>query len=210
MVRSLMNVLSKSLYLSGLLIVNAVYAISSTPVDLMSMPGSTVKLDGDSTVRKYTANAASVTIVGKGALNAVSKSASAAKLPWTPLEIEMTLPITSLTSGERTLDKHMRENLKSEKNPNIQLKLNHFYFSGADSATVHPLKATGVMTVAGVSKPLELEAMTAVEGQKVNFKGKKKILMSDFGIAPPVLMMGSLKTKDEIEITYDVTLSPKP
>jgi hypothetical protein len=31
--------------------------------------------------------------------------------------------------------------------------------------------------------------------------------MSSFGIQPPTLMLGALKTKDEIEVTYDLIFS---
>jgi hypothetical protein len=38
-------------------------------------------------------------------------------------------------------------------------------------------------------------------------KGSKKIKMTDFNVEPPSFMFGSVKTGDEITVTFDVTLA---
>jgi polyisoprenoid-binding protein YceI len=197
---------------SNPLAVQAAASTGSMPppkmLEIVASPASTIQLDGDSTARKYTATAKSVAVKGKATSNTARAHGAAGKLPWIPQEIELTLPAADLSSGERTLDKHMHENLKAEQYPVIRMRLSHFDFSGGDSAS--GAKATGELTVAGVTKPIELEPAILVDGQKVNIKGKKRLLMSDFGITPPVLMMGTLKTKNEIDISFDVNLLPNP
>ncbi len=174
-------------------------------LEIVSAPGSTIKIDGDSTVRKFSAAAQSIVVRGKAKSQAAGKSVAGGALPWIPLEMEVTLAVASLSSGERTLDKHMRENLKAGQNPLITLKLTHFEFAGLEPKTTS-VKASGELTVAGVTKPIELEPALAIDKQQVTIQGKKRVLMSDFGITPPVLMLGTLKTRNEIDISYDVIL----
>lgn len=170
---------------------------SSSITEINFSPDSRIQIDGDSTMRKFSAASKAVDLKGK----ALIKPEVASGLPWTPTEVEMDLIVQSLKSGESLLDDHMHENLKSEKFPKIQMKLTNFSFSKDGGNSV---KATGQLTVAGVTKPLELKALLTAEGENLRIKGTKKVMMSDFGIEPPTMMMGTLKTRDEIEISFDV------
>jgi polyisoprenoid-binding protein YceI len=174
-------------------------------MEIMSSPSSSIKIDGDSSVRKYSATAKPVAVKG-----IATAGTAASTLPWNPQEVELALPVVDLSSGERTLDKHMRENLKADQYPQILLKLTHFELAGGAASKTNTVKTSGTMTVAGVTKPIELESAVSVEQQKITIQGKKRILMSDFGIKPPVLMMGTLKTRDEIDVSYSVELLPNP
>ena len=163
-------------------------------INLNFLPASRVQLNGDSTLRKYSA---ATTLLG---LRATAKETPAvgSTLPWTPVEVEMLLAVKDLKSGDDTLDEHMQENLKAEKFPHIQLKINSFSFS-KDAVT-----ASGHLTVAGVTKPVELQVALSAEGENLRMKGTKTLLMTDFGIDPPVMMLGTIKTRNEIEINFDV------
>lgn len=182
---------------------------SAAPFEIVSAPGASLKIDGDSTVRKFSATGKPVTVRGKASLNPETTKSSAAKAPWIPIEVEFTLPVTSLSSGERTLDKHMYESLKAEQFPVIHMKLSHFEVPASEAGKPLQVKATGELTVAGVTRPLELEPSVTIDQSKVTIHGKKRVLMTDFGITPPVLMMGTLKTRNEIDVSYDVELSPQ-
>jgi hypothetical protein len=167
-------------------------------VSITALPESSFKIDGDSTVRKFSAVAKLFTLGGKARLN----RGSTGPLPWTPLEIDMSLQVENLRTGESTLDKHMHESLMAEKYPFIQMHLAAFDFSDPSNGSA---SVSGNLTVAGVTKPIQLSASVSIEGPNVRIKGKQRLLMSDFGIQPPRMMMGALKTRDEIDVTFDVT-----
>lgn len=161
---------------------------------------SRIQINGDSTMRKFSATSTDLNLKAKALL----KSDTETNLPWTPVELEMILPVNSLKSGEETLDDHMHENLKMDKFPEIRMKLSTLLVSAVDSKTQSTVTASGTLTVAGVTKPIELKVDLTKEGENLKIKGIKKLLMSDFGIVPPTMMLGALKTRDEIEINIDV------
>lgn len=169
-------------------------------MNISFLPESKIRIDGDSTVRKFSATTEAVELNGK----AIDKPEAKANLPWTPTEIEMVLAVKNLKSGDGTLDYHMHENLKAEKFPQISLKLTSFKFSNNDEGGMNTVTASGTLTVSGVTKPIALKATLAADGQNLRIKGNKLVLMTDYGIEPPTMMLGTLKTRNEIEISFDV------
>ncbi len=167
---------------------------------LLCLPESRVELRGDSTLRKYSAVANQMSLTG----TTEPKPAAGSLLTWTPTEVIMLLDVKNLKSGSDGLDEHMQENLKATAFPQIQLKLTSFNFLSEKSVT-----AAGTLMVAGVRKPVEITASVLVENAVTRIKGIKTVLMSDFGIAPPAMMLGALKTRDEIEIIFDVVCQPE-
>lgn len=156
--------------------------------------GSRIEIRGDSSMRKFSAESKKIETRG----TSDEKAAPGSPLPWTPLEVEIALPVKSLKSDSETLDEHMWERLKAEKNPKIQLKLNKFSFSKSD------VTASGTLSVAGVTQDIELKALLNADGNKLAIRGTKTVLMTDFGIEPPTMMLGTIKTKNEIEVIFEL------
>ncbi len=175
-------------------------AISSSEVVITILPDSSIKIDGDSTVRKFSASAKSFSLDVKAKANRKFTGGFA----WIPVEVHLSLPVQNLSSGEKILDQHMHENLKAERYPVVQMRLLEFDLSDQNIGLV---TATGVLTVAGVTKSIQLKASLSMEGSNIKIKGKQRLLMSDFGIQPPKMMMGALTTRDEIDVSFDVTFS---
>lgn len=168
-------------------------AIALAEVKMSFAPESKLKLNGNSSLRKY--SAATSVLEMRGAAKPVANAA----LKFTPTEVSMRLEVKDLKSGDGTLDKHMYEALKSEKFPAIEMKLDKFEFEDRKSAT-----ASGVLTVAGETRPIELQLNISTDGDIIIIRGTKNLLMTDFGIEPPKMMMGALQTRNEIEIIFDV------
>lgn len=180
----------------GLLLV--LTGVAKTPVapaevKITFLPESKLKLNGDSSLKKFSAATSVLEMrgVGKAVPNAV--------LQFTPTEVSMRLEVKDLKSGDGTLDDHMYEAMKAEKFQAIDIKLDKFELNDRNSAT-----AAGSLTVAGVTRPVELKLNISTEGEKIIIRGTKNLLMKDFGIEPPTMMMGTIRTKNEIEINFDV------
>lgn len=171
-------------------------ATAAKSADLIFLPGNTIRIDGDSTMKKYSAIADTFDLSGKANTN----SANAASL--LPAVVEMSLPVKNLKSGNGTLDKHMHENLKAEQFPEITMKLTEFKFSDDRSVI-----SKGSLTVAGVTKPIVLKSVISKNLENTRIAGTYHLLMSDFGITPPRMMMGALKTKDEVRVSFDVGIA---
>lgn len=62
----------------------------------------------------------------------------------------------------------------------------------------------GVLSLHGVTKPLNFEGTIASEGSKVRIKASGMIKMSDFGIKPPKMVF--LTVRDQVDLSVDVVL----
>lgn len=104
------------------------------------------------------------------------------------------------------MDKNTYKALKYEKFP---------YIFGSMPRTSSLVKNKNVYTITGTSQvsiggsavkvPLKVEGVVDSEGDIV-FSGQQKIKMTDFNIEPPVVLMGTLKTGDEVVIKYSFVI----
>ncbi|HNA42827.1 MAG TPA: YceI family protein [Saprospiraceae bacterium] len=71
------------------------------------------------------------------------------------------------------------------------------------------IECTGNLTIAGTTKPVTLTATVAAkDGGILHCTGSKTFKMSEYQVEPPTFMFGTVKTGDEITVTFNVDLSP--
>ena len=121
------------------------------------------------------------------------------------IELEVTIPVQSIVSGNRIMDKKMYSAFKYQDYPVIEFKLSEPLLLG-DKST---LMASGILTIAGVSKEIKMLVSTSWLPGEVTFSGSKDLLMSDFGMIPPVALMGTVKTGDKITIEFQLSFLNK-
>lgn len=107
----------------------------------------------------------------------------------------LTVPIKELKSGKGGLDKNLRKHLKEDV---------VFTMTKAE-----PPLYKGTLKVAGVEKDVTLQPKVEKMDKTYRVTGSHALKMSDFGIKPPVMMMGAIKTADEIVIKFDVKLEDR-
>lgn len=169
---------------------------AAAPVSLAG--GSTLWLTGDSTLHVFHSTATEMRMSGEVE-------------PFPPLSsgilkgFTMVIPVKGLKSGKTGLDQNLWKALKADENPEILLKLSHFAAEPSAEGAFQ-LKIEGFLTVAGTQKPVVLSARTWLEEGRVVVEGEHDLLMTDFGVKPPVMMMGAIKTKNEIKIHYRIFL----
>jgi polyisoprenoid-binding protein YceI len=95
-----------------------------------------------------------------------------------------------------------------EKNPLIQFKLSTTKVTG--TAPDYSVTATGTLTMAGVSKPIDLIVKIKVlPNGDVQVTGSKKLNMKNHNMKPPTAMMGTIKVGEEVTIAFDLMLTLK-
>jgi hypothetical protein len=111
-----------------------------------------------------------------------------------------------MRSDKDGIDKNMQKALKASANPNIVFRLSAPPAPGAWSSDGTTVKVLGTLEVAGQSREIEvpLRASTIPEG--IVLEGRKSLLMSDYGVKPPSMMLGTLKTADAIDIEFRLVL----
>lgn len=162
------------------------YKISGTP---------NITIAGTSTMHDWTMTSKQATSVAQFETDAAGQLTKVNA-------IVVTIPAESLKSGKGAMDKNAYNALKTDKNKDIKFQLTSAIINGNN------IVAQGTLTIAGNSKPTELIVTGKPVAGAIHFQGSKKIKMTEFNVEPPSFMFGSVKTGDEITITFDVTLSP--
>jgi polyisoprenoid-binding protein YceI len=183
---------------------------------LEAAPGAALELEGDSTLHRYHAKARRLSAAIRIDAARVGQAARSPSVEGLVRDhavtvFTLTIPIAELSSGERDLDANMHKALRGDKHREL-----HFEMAAYD---VRPARAPGArltvalrgrLTVAGVARETELTADGFPTPDGLRFTGSRDLLMSDFGIKPPRLMLGALRTADRVTVRFDVALRIRP
>jgi hypothetical protein len=174
-------------------------AIAQSPLGLDT---ARITIAGTSNIHDYTATTttARVTRVQIGAAVPGTAFWEDIQKPGGLEAFEITIAAASLKSSKDGLDKNMYKALKVKEHADITFRLGQI--SGEPGA----LKATGLLTVAGVEREVVLALKTERKGSGLSVTGEANVLMTDFGIAPPKAMMGMVKADPKIKVTFEVVL----
>lgn len=113
----------------------------------------------------------------------------------------------TLKSGKSGMDKNTYKALKTDAHKNITFNLLSANAIPTDG-NAYQVKAKGNLTVAGVTKPIDLivTAKWNPGNQSLTISGVKTFKMTDFGVKPPTAVLGTIKTGDEVNITFSVNI----
>ena len=67
----------------------------------------------------------------------------------------------------------------------------------------------GTLTLHGVSHPQQIDAQVNVMGDRLTANGQCTVRQSDYGIKPVSIAGGTLKLKDEIDLSFDIVARAK-
>jgi polyisoprenoid-binding protein YceI len=191
--------------MAAALLVAAALTINADPVRYQASPGSKLKLDGTSTVHDWTVEGG---IMG-GYIQFDSeypldpaKPNSDAKI--TP-KVQVNIPVSSLKSGKSLMDEIMHDNLKIKDNPYIKYTLTEWKPRERKAGEPLQFDTKGDLTVAGVTKPIDMVVTLTPEGNKLKATATKELKMTDFGMKPPSpsIGLGLIKTADEVKVTFE-------
>ena len=115
-------------------------------------------------------------------------------------QIRISIPVISFKNVEGIMDANAYEALKSKDFPTISYQSNIFTLPGNDQ-----ISSVGQLTIAGVTKKKTLITDYVIGNDgSITFKGTVKLKMSEFGISPSTALPGTLDTKDDMEIYYEI------
>jgi polyisoprenoid-binding protein YceI len=105
------------------------------------------------------------------------------------------------------MDKNTYKALNTSKNPNITFALISANVTPSGTNT-YEFKGTGKLTIAGTTKSTEISGTLKYNPADKSFlcTGTKKFKMTDYGVKPPTVMMGTIKTGDDVAISYNLTI----
>ena len=166
-------------------------------------PESRLWVEGTSTVRSFKCIAAVVE-----AEVATTKPAAASALFAGDMAISsvaVRIPAARLDCQNGTMNGHMRKAIKADAAPAIAFKLTSYELLDTD-ATVSTTM-TGTLTLGGVTRPVAIDA-DLVQGTDGSLRvtGSHGLRMTEYGLKPPSLMMGSMKVGDLVKVNFDLLL----
>lgn len=149
---------------------------------------SSMKISGTSTLHDWDINVE--TFIGKAKMNGENME-----------NASFEAVVKSLKSGTSSMDDNTYKALKEKDHPKITFK------STAINATEGKLTLKGNLTIAGVTKPVVLTTTHEKWAEPtMTVKGSYTFKMSEFGIDPPRAMLGTIRTGDEVTITFKLVL----
>ena len=113
---------------------------------------------------------------------------------------QITIEVESLKSEHSLMDKKTYEALKSDKNPQIKVKL-------LDVSITEPGKGIVkiALTIAGKTQQVADDfSVEVLANQALKVQGELDLKLTSYDVEPPVALMGTIKTGDDIKIAYNL------
>lgn len=115
--------------------------------------------------------------------------------------LSFTMPAEALKSEKTGMDKNAYKALKTSQYPTLTYNLTSAVVTGST------IKCQGKLTLAGSTQDAELVANVKANADgSLTVTGTKKISMKDYKIDPPSFMMGTIKTGNDITLSFTVVL----
>lgn len=114
--------------------------------------------------------------------------------------LAVNLPVISLKSGKGSMDDNAYEALLAKQYPQI-----HFELTKVENITGQMIKAEGKITIAGTARVILLQVNYKVSEGAILFSGGFPITFTQYKIDPPKAMFGTIKTGDELQISFEAT-----
>jgi hypothetical protein len=185
---------------------------TAAPLAVVLGPGSSLWLEGTSTLHDFESKTTELTVTlsgGPGAAAPADAQGLAALVRGAGVHgVEVAVPVRSLHSGKNGLDKNLWKDLKADDYPAIRFHLARYTAQpgAGDSLGLH---AEGTLEIAGQSRPVTLEARAWRTPEGLWLEGSEALLMSQYGIRPPTMMMGTVRVGDRITVHYRLLLAPR-
>jgi polyisoprenoid-binding protein YceI len=194
---------TRSALIAVLALVPAAVAWTSRPDGVLTLaPQSRLWIEGTSTVRPFSCMAgvleADVATTTAAAVSAVAIGEKAVSA------VEFRVSSSRIDCRNGKMNEHTQKALKTAEHPMITYTVASYVLAKSDSGMLATL--TGTLDLGGVEKPMVVVTKAKEEAGMLRVTGKQTIAMSEFGLKPPTLMMGTLKVGNEITVGFDLLL----
>lgn len=161
----------------------------------LSNTTSTLKVEGTSNIHDWDIIAEDQ----KGTLIAELDNGQLVKIS----QLDFTVKAESLKSGKSGMDKNTYKALKTDKYKQITYRLTKVNNIDCTSTGKCKVTTSGTLTIAGIKKTIDITFDATVRENKIILVGKKKLIMSEYGIDPPTAVFGTITTGDALNIKFE-------
>ena len=167
---------------------------------LQAGPASAQSVDfsvsGTSTVRGWTCEVTGSARVTAGSGAAVRGLADGIQ------EATLTVPVGDFVCPDEEMTEHLLEALRADEFPEITFRLVRYEASGQGAAT------TGTLTILDATRGVSFPLSLTPSGSGVRIAGEVALNMTDYGVEPPVVMLGLMRVRPQIRIQFSGMITP--
>jgi polyisoprenoid-binding protein YceI len=128
---------------------------------------------------------------GNGAINGLSS-------------LTFSLPVESLKSESSSMDKNAYKAMHSSKYASLTFTVLSASLKPAGNNN-YQVQSKGRLTISGVSRDIEIAALCTVNPDKsISVNGAYKLKMTAYSVSPPSIMLGAIKTGDDITVKFNL------
>ena len=153
-------------------------------------------VSGTSTVRGWTCEvtgSAQVTAGSSTPVRGLADGIQAATL---------TVPVDDFTCPDDEMREHLLEALRADEFPEITFRLEGYRVSGQGAVT------TGALTILDATEEVSFPLFLTPSGSGAQLQGEVALDMTDYGVEPPVVMLGLMRVRPQIRIQFSGSISP--
>jgi polyisoprenoid-binding protein YceI len=184
-------------------------AIVAAPSWLSVAPDGRLWLDGDSSLHKYKLESKQFSVEFKvdpapaGTEKDLQKTVCGGQVR----SLVVSVPVDKLSSGDNGLDDNARKTLKAPEHPAIVFRMDSYKaLPPTPTADACVLQIAGHLSIAGVEKPVTVDAAIARATGGLRATGTTPLLMSTYNVEPPKMFLGTIKTDDRVTLSFDLLL----
>lgn len=122
--------------------------------------------------------------------------------------LTFTLPVESLKSEHSGMDKNAYKAMRSDKF--AQLSFTILSASVKPAGSAYQIASKGKLTISGVTKDVDITGICTVNADKsITLNGSYKLKMTSYNVTPPSIMLGAIKTGDDITVKFNLLYKAK-
>lgn len=117
-------------------------------------------------------------------------------------ENKLSIAVKSFSSNNKIALDGFLDLLKADTHPNLTVEFNYLEIPTTDKDESLKAKTLVSFTITGVTKQYTIPITATHVGDQYTINGNKSINIRDFGLVPPVRMMGLVKVNEWINIDF--------
>jgi polyisoprenoid-binding protein YceI len=163
-----------------------------------------LRVDGGSTVRSWSCEAKTVTTritprPGEGSF--------LQRLGQAVQSLELDVPVNQLDCDNDTMNDHMWNALEARNHPMIRYRMRSYTVAPGTNGS--QIQLEGTLEMLGTTHPITLVGQGREENGALRLQGVHELNMTRWGIRPPRLMLGTLRVHEDVQIHYDLLVTPR-
>ena len=159
-------------------------------------PGVDFTVSGTSTVRGWTCSVRGTAEVTPGSSPPAPGFADGLQ------SATLTVPVADFECPDEEMTEHLLDAMKPAEFAEITFRLDSYEPSGAGA------QASGALTIQAVTMPVTFPVSLSPSAAGVAIAGELRLDMTEYGVEPPVVLLGLLRVRPDIRIEFDGLVAP--